>query len=78
MLCYALRNTLGKCEARLLAGGQHFKSLVQRKVYLTAGEQRTRFPKHAGLCDAPITAAVFRDIKKHFLYIMIQHLYKAF
>jgi len=52
------------CEACLEAGGQHFESLVQRKVCLTAGEQRTQFPLYAGLCDFSITAAVFRDIEK--------------
>ena len=46
------------------AGGQHFKSLIQRKVCLTAGEQRTQFPLYAGLCDASNTAAMLRDIKK--------------
>jgi hypothetical protein len=51
------------CEACLEAGGKQFKSAVQTKVCLTAWEQRTEFPQRAGLCDAAITAAVFRDIK---------------
>jgi hypothetical protein len=71
-LCCELRNILSRCEACLEAGGQHFKSLVQRTVCLTAGKQRTRFLLHAGLCDVSITAVVFRDIEKHFPYIMIQ------
>ena len=67
-----MRNILSRCEACLEAGGQHFKSLVQRKVCLIAGKQRTHFLLHAGLCDVSITAVVFRGTEKHLLYIMIQ------